>query len=147
MSHLCDVCGEEFYTTQSFEEHKKKQHILEYFQCKKCNKNLKSKKSLLRHVKDQHEVKRFNCSQCKYKTSRPYLFSAHKKTHISKPQVSNPSSKKVKRNEMQNSKTLSQPAKEDVQRDDSTQHDEVFKTAFRGKMQERSSFSVYSPRV
>jgi hypothetical protein len=137
-SYLCDLCGFETNDKQTSTIHKK-QHTEEYFQCEQCNKNLKCRKSLLRHVRDQHEIKRFSCSQCNYKTNRAYLLSEHKKTHIEKPQVSEPSLKRVKSNEIQNSKTVSQPAQQDeaAQQDGSTQQDEVVRSAFRGKIQER----------
>ena len=159
MVYLCDVCGEKFSRVWSLEKHvkqihdfsylcdlcgfktndkqtsiiHKKQHTQEHFQCAQCNKNLKSRKSLLRHVSDQHEIKRFSCLKCNYKTNRAYLLSEHKKTHIKKLQVS------VKSDRIQNSKTLPQPAQQDeaAQHDDSTQQDEVVRSAFKGKIQER----------
>ena len=155
MSYLCEECGELFSKAWTLERHvkrvhklnlrcehctfetedkqaliiHKKQHTQEYVQCDKCHKSLKCRKSLLRHVREQHETQRFSCPHCNYHTNRKYQLSEHKKTH---------QKKKKKPITLQNVEQQIVP--HPVSPSEPSNHDEPVRSAFNGKIQERSWF-------
>ena len=133
LNFLCYLCGFQTNDKQTSITHKK-QHAQEYFQCKHCNEKIKNKFNFVRHLKEQHGRDSFSCVQCNYETSREHRLNEHMKLHISKP-----SSQRL-----QNTKTIHQPIHRDgaTSQDEATIQGEVVKSAFRGKMQERSWYRV-----
>ena len=146
-SFLCEVCGFETKDKKTASNHKQEHTQQQHFKCDECNKTIKRRSDFLKHVKEQHGTNRFNCNQCNYTTNRAYRLDEHKKIHI----------KKIKETVTQKINETVTPYKPPPQStstptpqststhppqstSQSTAPPQQHKSAFGGKMQERTWF-------
>jgi uncharacterized Zn-finger protein len=53
----CEICGREFSSTESFQQHKNIHLNIKPFQCGQCDRGFRNKCMLVRHIRD-HEFRR-----------------------------------------------------------------------------------------
>ena len=122
MLYVCNICSQQFTDARSLGSHIYTNHKLKFL-CSVCGKEagknpLYNSKILCNTCRDE-TVKIFHCHHCNYKTNREYQLKEHMKTHPTQR------GEGTQRDEA-------------VQQDETIFPDEHIRSAFRGKIQERT---------